>query len=143
VGNLFIATGNSIRRVDAVTHIIATVAGSGIQGFFGDGGLATAAQLRLPEGVGVDGAGNLFIADSANDRIRRVDAVTNIITTVAGNGTYGFSVSFRQACMKSAESVGIVDCSLHRGRRIADENQDSIRTRQSIRASAAPFRPLA
>jgi trimeric autotransporter adhesin len=91
-GNLFIADLNSrIRRVDAVTGIITTVAGNGRPGFSGDGGPATSAGLGLPRSVAVDAAGNLFIADADNNRIRRVDAVTGIITTVAGNGIQAFS----------------------------------------------------
>jgi len=92
-GNLFIAdTSNGrIRRVSAATGVITTVAGSGWSGFSGDGGPATMARFNIPRGVAVDGSGNVFIADMANHRVRRVDGVTNIITTVAGNGTYGFS----------------------------------------------------
>jgi len=88
-GNLFIAdsSGNKIRRADAATGIITTVAGTGASGFGGDGGLATVAELNLPRGLVVDAAGNLFIADTFNNRIRRVDATTGIITTVAGTGT--------------------------------------------------------
>ena len=71
-------------------YLITTVAGNGIQGFGGDGGLATATQLNGPYGVAVDAAGNLFVADGANFRIRKVSA-NGIITTVAGNGTSGFS----------------------------------------------------
>jgi len=92
-GNLFIAdSGNQrIRRVDAVTGIITTVAGSGIIGFSGDGGAATNALLNGPFSVALDRIGNLFIADFYNARIRRVDAVTGIITTVAGTGLSGYS----------------------------------------------------
>src|SRR5205814_1288016 len=92
-GNLFIADfGNSrIRRVDAATHVINTVVGTQGFGFSGDGGLAASATLAGPADVAVDGEGNLFIADSGNSRIRRVDAATQVITTVAGNGTGGFS----------------------------------------------------
>jgi sugar lactone lactonase YvrE len=92
-GNLFIAdTGNHrIRRVDESTGIITTVAGNGIRGFSGDGGPATSASLNYPTGVAVDGSGNLFIADAANNRIRWVDASTGIITTVAGNGMPDYS----------------------------------------------------
>ncbi len=87
--NIYIAdSGNSrIRRVDAMTHIITTVAGNGVEGFGGDGGLATSAQLDGPTGVAVDRLGNVYITDSNNQRLRRVDATTNIITTVAGTGT--------------------------------------------------------
>ncbi|MBW2596747.1 MAG: hypothetical protein JRC93_12420, partial [Deltaproteobacteria bacterium] len=70
--------------------IIKTVAGNGTDGFSGDGGPATEAQLDSPTSVTVDSSGNLFIADSDNFRIRKVDP-SGIITTVAGNGTYGYS----------------------------------------------------
>jgi hypothetical protein len=88
-GNMFIADfgNNVIRRVDAVTQIITTVAGNGTAGYSGDGGLATSASLNSPTGVAVDALGNLFIADLYNNVIRRVDAATQIITTYAGNGT--------------------------------------------------------
>ena len=90
-GNLYIAdTGNHrIRKVDADGNI-STVAGSGTFGFSGDGGLATAARLNFPRGVTADGSGNLYIADTGNNRIRKVDADGNI-STVAGNGTFSFS----------------------------------------------------
>jgi sugar lactone lactonase YvrE len=90
-GNLFIAdTGNERIRKVTPTGIISTVAGSGMEGFSGDGGPAISAQLYGPTGIAVDTAGNLFISDQANQRIRKVTAA-GIIGTVAGNGTYGFS----------------------------------------------------
>jgi len=75
-GNLFIAdqSNQRIRRVDGSTGIITTVAGNGTSGFSGDGGAATSASLASPIGVALDAAGNLFIADQLNHRIRRVDA---------------------------------------------------------------------
>ena len=90
-GNLYIADTHNqrIRKVDT-TGTISTVAGSGASGFSGDGGAATAAQLYLPWGVAVDGAGNLYIADTHNQRIRKVDT-TGTISTVAGTGAWGFS----------------------------------------------------
>ena len=89
-GNLYIADwlNHRIRKVDAA-GVISTVAGDGTEGFGGDGGPAVAAQLYRPEGVAVDGAGNLYIADSSNNRIRKVDA-GEVISTVAGDGTYGY-----------------------------------------------------
>src|SRR2546428_739985 len=69
-------------------HII-TVAGTGAPGLDGDGGQATSAQLRYPSSVAIDAAGNLFIADTINNRIRQVAAGTGIINTVAGPGTPG------------------------------------------------------
>jgi len=86
-GNLLITDGNRIRRIDAMTHIITTVAGSGVQGFSGDGGTATSATLAFPGAVSVDGSGNVFIADSGNNRIRRVEGQSGVITTVAGGGS--------------------------------------------------------
>jgi adhesin/invasin len=90
-GNLYIADrGNQrIRKVDAATGTITTVAGSRTAGFSGDGGSATVATLNEPAGVAVDRWGNLYIADMLNGRVRKVDATTGIITTVAGGGTGG------------------------------------------------------
>src|SRR5437762_2695243 len=68
---------------------ITTIAGTGTAGFSGDGGPATAARLRLPDGVAVDGQGNVYIADRDNMRVRKVSGGT--ITTIAGTGTAGFS----------------------------------------------------
>lgn len=90
-GNIFIAdaTGFRIREVLKSTGVIETVAGNGTGGFSGDQGVATAAQLSLPSGVSVDGSGNIFIADTGNDRIREVvgGAGGNIVT-VAGSGGF-------------------------------------------------------
>jgi len=90
-GNLFIADqgNNRIRRVDSVTGVISTVAGNGTNGFSGDSGPATSAALSSPAGVAFDSAGNLFIADQGNYRVRRVDAATQVITTVAGGASCG------------------------------------------------------
>jgi sugar lactone lactonase YvrE len=90
-GNLFIAdTSNSVvRRIDAASGIIATVVGSGIAGYAGDSGIAIEAQLNEPCGLAVDDGDNLLIADYRNCVIRRVDAETGVITTIAGNGQPG------------------------------------------------------
>jgi len=91
--NLYItdANNNRIRKVNAATGIITTVAGNGIAGFSGDGGQATVAELNFPDGIALDGSGNVFIGDARNNRIRRLNTVTGVITTVAGNGIAGFS----------------------------------------------------
>jgi sugar lactone lactonase YvrE len=91
-GNLFVADTDHhrVRRVDAATGRITTIAGTGLQGYNGDDKPATAARLRLPTGVAVDAAGNVFVADSGNHRVRRVDAATGRITTVAGTGERGY-----------------------------------------------------
>ena len=90
-GNLYIAdTGNArVRRVSAGGSI-ATVAGSGTPGFAGDGAAATSAQLSSPTGVAVDAAGNLYIADLGNNRVRKVSS-GGTISTAAGNGTQGYA----------------------------------------------------
>jgi uncharacterized protein (TIGR03437 family) len=90
-GNIYIADteNNRIRKVSA-SGTISTVAGDGAEGFLGDGGAATSAQLYTPTNVTVDASGNIFIAASFNNRIREVAAGTGIITTVAGDGVAGF-----------------------------------------------------
>ncbi len=92
-GNIYIADyyNQCIRKVTASTGIITTVAGDGTQGYSGDGGAATSAKLNLPTGVAVDSSGNIYIADWYNYRIRKVTVSTGIITTVAGDGTGGYS----------------------------------------------------
>jgi uncharacterized protein (TIGR03437 family) len=90
-GNLFIADlyNYRIRKVTPA-GTISTVAGNGTAGFSGDGGPATSAALSFPKSVAVDGAGNLFVADQFNNRVRKVTPA-GTISTVAGNGTAGFS----------------------------------------------------
>jgi len=89
-GNLYIVDSgnNCVRKIDK-NGIIFTVAGNGTEGFSGDNGLAVDGQLNYPEGIAVDAAGNLYIADTYNQRIRKVDP-NGIITTVAGDGMNGF-----------------------------------------------------
>jgi DNA-binding beta-propeller fold protein YncE len=89
-GNLYFSDtfNHRIRRIDAVSGMISTVAGNG-EG--GDGGPATRAALNEPYGIVLDRAGNLYIADRLNRRVRRVAATTGIITTVAGTGEAAFS----------------------------------------------------
>jgi hypothetical protein len=89
-GSLYISdkAHHRIRKVDLSTGIITTVAGTGVSGFAGDGGAATSANLASPQGLALDADGHLFIADYSNDRVRRVDAATGVITTVAGDGTH-------------------------------------------------------
>jgi sugar lactone lactonase YvrE len=91
-GNLyFVETGNHVVRKLSSAGIVTTVAGNGVQGFSGDNGPATAAQLDSPAGLALDSVGDLFIADSHNHRIREVSSATGTITTIAGTGAPGFS----------------------------------------------------
>ena len=89
-GNLFFADreNNVIRRIDALTGFISTAVGTGTLGYSGDGGLASAATLNGPIGIGFDPGGNLIISDNQNNYVRRVDATTSVISTIAGNGTW-------------------------------------------------------
>jgi len=91
--NLYIADygNNRIRRIDAQSGEISTVAGTGLQGFAGDGGLAVFAELNRPYNVYADDDGGLFISDAGNHRVRHVDLASGVITTIAGTGTFGYS----------------------------------------------------
>jgi len=90
-GNVFITQedSNLIRRVDAVTKKITTIAGTGTRGYSGDGSAATSAALNDPRGIAVAPNGDVIFADANNYRIRKIDAATGTITTIAGNGTFG------------------------------------------------------
>lgn len=92
-GNILVldVSASVIRKIDKETSIIETIVGNGEDGYSGDGGLAVEASLSSPSDLYVDGQGNIYIADAGNSRIRRVDALTGIIETVAGNGNFDFS----------------------------------------------------
>jgi sugar lactone lactonase YvrE len=92
-GNVYIAdtSDNRVREINHLTGVITTVAGTGVAGYRGDNGQATAAELHTPDGLALDSAGNLYITDYFNSRIREVNHVTGVITTVAGNGSLGWS----------------------------------------------------
>ncbi len=126
-GNLFIVDwGNHrIRKVDTNGNI-STVAGTGAAGFSGDGGAATSAQLNYPTGVAVDGAGNVYIADRDNHRIRKVDA-SGDISTVAGTGAAGFSGDGGAAISAQINEPRGVDVDAAGNIYIADWNNHRIR----------------
>lgn len=92
-GNMFVSVvgENMIRRVDFATGEISDYAGTGERGFSGDGEKATKAKLFSPTGLVIDSKDNLYISDSGNERVRKIDTKTGIITTVAGTGKRGFS----------------------------------------------------
>jgi sugar lactone lactonase YvrE len=91
--NLYIAdlVNCRIRKVNQLTGVITTICGDGTPAFGGDGGLATAAKISNPSALNFDANGDLFFTDRGNCRIRKIDMTTGIITTVAGNGTCGFT----------------------------------------------------
>ena len=99
LGNLFLSdtANHRIRRVDGKTGTITTVAGNGKKGFSGDGGPAAEAKLDEPYGIAIDGTGNLYFADRLNRRVRRVDARSGQIETIAGNGSKTSSGDAAQA----------------------------------------------
>ena len=126
-GNLYIADRNNhrIRKVDAAGNI-STVAGSGQWGYGGDGGAAVRAQLAFPYNVAADGAGNLYIADTWNDRIRKVDAA-GVISTIAGSGETGYSGDGGAAVRARLSHPGDVTVDRAGNIYIADSVNSSIR----------------
>ena len=92
-GNIYISDHNNqrIRKVTASTGKIATIAGNGTAGYSGDGGAATSAELNGPGGLALNAAGDLYIGDFSNNRVRKIVAATGIISTVAGTGVGGYS----------------------------------------------------
>ncbi len=127
-GNIFICdqNNNTVRKVDAITGIVNTIAGTGTAGYTGDGGLAIYAKLNQPAGIYVDMQGNIFIAEFGNGVIRRVDGTSGIISTVAGNGTLGFSGDGGPA---TAAELKCSDVFLDKNGviYIADQNNDRVR----------------
>lgn len=92
-GNLYISDSNNhvIREVFAADGTIQTIAGNGTPGIAGDGGPATSGEFSLASSLAVDSAGNLYIADGPNARVRMVNAATGNISTIAGAGGYGYT----------------------------------------------------
>ena len=87
---IFTDLSNSVIRLITPANTIALIGGNYTQGFSGDGGPATSAKLSVPRGITVDSANNIYFCDTGNARVRRIDAVSQIITTVAGNGVSAF-----------------------------------------------------
>jgi uncharacterized protein (TIGR03437 family) len=117
-GSVYIADSSShrIRKVSP-SGTITTVAGTGVEGFSGDGGQAATAQLNLPIAVSADKAGNLFVLDARNYRVRKISA-DGIITTVAGNGTFGYSGDGGPA---TRASFGGFNCNIMCGGLVVDD----------------------
>ncbi|SFM54984.1 NHL repeat-containing protein, partial [Paenibacillus sp. 1_12] len=147
-GNVYIADKNNhrIRKVDKTTRNISTLAGTGTLGYSGDGGAATSASLNLLFGVAVDSSGNVYIADTNNHRIRKVDTTGNI-STLAGTGVAGSSgdgVAATSAELKNPTGVAVVS---NGNLYIADLNNYKIRKltvvapAQTVSAAAAAPTP--
>ncbi|HML16094.1 MAG TPA: hypothetical protein VK419_03675, partial [Bryobacteraceae bacterium] len=110
----------------AAQNVVTTIAGNGISGFSGDGGAATSAELSVPSGVAVDSLGNVYIADSRNNRIRKVSP-SGIITTVAGNGAPGYSGDGGPATAAELNNPTSVAVDPAGNLYIADSNNNRIR----------------
>jgi len=92
--NLYVCdqANSRVRKIDRLTGLISTIAGSGTKaGYSGDGGLATAAEMYFPAGITLDSSGNIYISDTRNNCVRKVDAVTGIINTIAGRFQWGYT----------------------------------------------------
>jgi sugar lactone lactonase YvrE len=128
-GSLLIAdSGNSVvRKLNTVTGVISTVAGDGSAGYSGDGGPAKNAKLRAVNGVAVDPQGNLYVADTDNHVIRKVSAANGVITTVAGNGSYGYKGDGGQATKAELSRTEGVAVDLAGNLYIADGDNGVIR----------------
>ena len=138
LGNLYIAaTNDHVVRVVSPAGVINTFAGTGAQGFSGDGGAATSAQLDSPAGVAVDASNNVYIADTHNNRVREVLASSGVINTIAGTGAAGFGgdggaatsalLNYPTAvAVDSAGNVYIADTDNHRIREIKSGNISTV-----------------
>jgi len=117
-GDLYVADTDNhrIRRIAAGTLVIATVAGNGVEGFSGDNGPATAASIDSPNGLALDAAGNLYLADTHNGRVREVNAATGTIATVAGAHDLALP---RGLSLDAAGNILVADSANHRILRIS------------------------
>lgn len=138
VENIYVAEarGHRIRKINVKSGLVTTIAGCGECGFDGDGGPAANAHLHGPEGVFVDSVGNVLIADTYNQRIRKVDGNTGIITTIAGNGKAGYQgdgIDAREAMLNEpagvvADKFGNVYFNDYRNERVRKINTEGIIT---------------
>ena len=136
-GNLFIADSYDglVRKVAAATGIITVAAGGGTNAGtdgFGNGGPAIKARLRNPMGIGLDAAGNLYIADTGNSMVRRVDAASGVITAIAGNGQYGYSGDKGPALKAALASPSAVRVDAAGNIYLADQAKNVIRQVSAI-----------
>ena len=127
-GNMYIADSynSRIRKINTA-GIITTIAGNGTFGFSGDGGPATAAELDVPYRLALDAAGNIYLSDADNNRIRKINTTTGIITTVAGNGTAGFTGDGGQATAAELNIPAAITIDLTGNIYVIDGNNNRIR----------------
>ncbi len=129
IGNMFFADtyNNRIRKITASTGIITTIAGNGQKGFSGDSGLATLAKLNNPDAVALDRFGDIYVCDTYNKRIRKIEISTGIIKTIAGNDTAGFSGDWGDARLAKLNSPMGLIIDKQGNLLFADRNNDRIR----------------
>jgi hypothetical protein len=141
--NLYLADTHNhrIRRISASTGLITTLAGTGAQGYSGDNAPAATATLALPHGLTIDAAGNLYLADTANHRIRRIDTTTGLITTLAGTGTQTYSGDNAPATVAALDTPRAVTLSAASLLTLADTGNQRIR--QLSAPPAATIRTIA
>ena len=128
-GNLYIGDSfnNVIRKVTRSTGFITTVAGTGIAGYSGDGGPATSATLQAPQGLSLDGLGNLYFADLQNNVVRMIVLSSGTIATVAGTGTFGFGGDGGPATAAQLGTPVATACDSAGNLYIAESNANRIR----------------
>jgi sugar lactone lactonase YvrE len=126
-GNLYFADAHNhrVRRI-GVDGVITTIAGNGADADAGDGGQALAASLMSPSGLGIDAAGNLYVADALANRVRKI-ATDGTITTVAGNGTVGYSGDYGPATSAQLSRPSGIDVDADGKLYIADLNNGAVR----------------
>ncbi len=126
VGHVLYLGDGGERIVNAMDNVIVTTAGDGEAAYGGDGGLASQASLRHPAGLATDGAGNIYVADQLNNRIRKIDA-NGIITTIAGDGQAGISGDGGQAVQAELNMPSAVATDSYGNVYIADSNNNRVR----------------
>lgn len=127
--NMFITdlSNNVIRTIDKLTSTVQLYAGSYVNGFAGDGGPAISARLSYPRGIAVDSLSNVYVCDTGNSRVRRIDAEAGTISTIAGNGVEAFSGNSGQGHLTSLSTPTGVATDANGNLYIADKNNNCIR----------------
>jgi sugar lactone lactonase YvrE len=143
--NLYLADthNNRIRKITSTTGLITTIAGTGLPGFSGDTTPATAANLALPHGIAVDASNNLYLADTANHRIRRIDAATGLITTVVGDGTQAFAGDHGPPAAASLDSPTATSLSPANSLTLSDTGNQRIRQVETQSTSSSTITTIA
>jgi sugar lactone lactonase YvrE len=136
--NVYFLSADRAYKYTHSTGLTAIIAGGSISGMAGDGGPGTAALLNGPMGISVDGAGNAYIADTYNARIRRVDATTGVITTVVGSGTPSYLGDGGQATLCGINQPNGVKVDSAGNLYIADKSNGVIRKVQTCDPAWTP-----